>query len=159
MVGSVVAVFRTPRVHDDVDPAEQLVKGAGNGNRGGFHLMSRFVTGRADWVATLDGHPDVLVGDHVGHADELHVVLQRDGVGHALADVAVAAHGDPSSGIACHREPPPASRSQSSVRRSSCALMATMIVLSDISTAPTAGVRTRPHGASTPAASGIATML
>lgn len=44
-------------------------------------------------------------------------------------------------------------------RRSSWAFTATMMVLKDISTAPTAGVRMMPHGASTPAASGIATML
>ena len=44
-------------------------------------------------------------------------------------------------------------------RRRSCALIATMIVLSDMSTAPTAGDNTIPHGASTPAASGIATTL
>jgi len=37
--------------------------------------------------------------------------------------------------------------------------MATMIVLSDMSTAPIAAGRTMPHGASTPAASGIAAML
>ncbi len=36
---------------------------------------------------------------------------------------------------------------------------ATMTVLSDISTAPTAGWSTMPYGASTPAASGMATML
>ena len=47
----------------------------------------------------------------------------------------------------------------SRTRRSSCALIATMIVLSDMSTAPTAGERTIPHGARTPAASGMATML
>jgi hypothetical protein len=34
-----------------------------------------------------------------------------------------------------------------------------MTVLADISTAPAAGVRSTPHAASTPAASGIATML
>jgi hypothetical protein len=34
-----------------------------------------------------------------------------------------------------------------------------MTVLADISTAPTAGARTTPAQASTPAASGIATML
>ena len=50
-------------------------------------------------------------------------------------------------------------RGHSFARRSSCALTATMMVLSDISTAPTAGDSTTPHGASTPAASGIATML
>ena len=49
--------------------------------------------------------------------------------------------------------------SHSLARRSSCALIATMIVLSDMSTAPTAGERTIPHGARTPAASGMATML
>ena len=49
--------------------------------------------------------------------------------------------------------------SQSRTRRSSCALMATMIVLSDISTAPTAGLSTTPCRCSTPAASGMATML
>ena len=43
--------------------------------------------------------------------------------------------------------------------RRSWALIATMIVLSDISTAPTAGERTTPHGASTPAARGMAMML
>src|SRR5215510_5998193 len=39
-----------------------------------------------------------------------------------------------------------------SALRRSCALMATMIVLSDISTAPIAAGGTMPHGASTPAA-------
>ena len=39
------------------------------------------------------------------------------------------------------------------------ALIATMMVLSDMSTAPIAAGNTIPHGASTPAASGIATML
>src|SRR6185312_9808768 len=47
----------------------------------------------------------------------------------------------------------------SSTLRSNCALMATTIVLSDISTAPAAGDSTTPIGASTPAASGMATML
>src|SRR5690606_26294229 len=46
-----------------------------------------------------------------------------------------------------------------SSRRSGCALMATMMVLSDMSTAPAAGESTMPRDASTPAASGIATML
>ncbi len=44
-------------------------------------------------------------------------------------------------------------------RRSSCAFTATMIVLSDMSTAPTAGLSTTPQCSRTPAASGIATML
>ena len=46
-----------------------------------------------------------------------------------------------------------------SVRRSSWAFTATITVLRDISTAPTAGESTMPCPASTPAASGIATML
>lgn len=45
------------------------------------------------------------------------------------------------------------------VRRSSWALMATITVLADISTAPSAGDSTTPREAKTPAASGIATML
>ena len=62
------------------------------------------------------------------------------------------------------RPPPPPplpsdGSDQSFARRSSCALAATMIVLADMRTAPTAGDRRMPHGASTPAASGIATML
>jgi hypothetical protein len=48
---------------------------------------------------------------------------------------------------------------QSRTRRSSCALIATMTVLADISTAPIAGDNTKPLDANTPAASGIATML
>jgi len=44
-------------------------------------------------------------------------------------------------------------------RRSSCALIATITVLADIKTAPTAGESTNPHGARRPAASGMATML
>ncbi len=47
----------------------------------------------------------------------------------------------------------------SAVRRSNCALSATMIVLTDISNAPTAGEIRMFHGASTPAASGSATTL
>jgi len=43
---------------------------------------------------------------------------------------------------------------QSEVRRSNWALTATTIVLRDIKTAPTAGWRSIPHGASTPAARG-----
>ncbi len=53
----------------------------------------------------------------------------------------------------------PSPDAYSLTRRSNCAFNATIIVLADISTAPTAGVNTTPHGASTPAASGIATML
>lgn len=41
----------------------------------------------------------------------------------------------------------------------SIALIATIIVLSDISIAPTAGLKMIPSGARTPAANGIATML
>lgn len=48
---------------------------------------------------------------------------------------------------------------QSRTLRSSCAFSATMTVLADMRTAPTAGCRTMPHRESTPAASGIATML
>jgi len=48
---------------------------------------------------------------------------------------------------------------QSSALRSSCALMATMTVLADISTAPTAGDSTNPQRASSPAASGMAMTL
>jgi hypothetical protein len=44
-------------------------------------------------------------------------------------------------------------------RRSNWALMTTMIVLSNIKTAPIAAGSTMPHGARTPAASGIAKML
>ncbi len=44
-------------------------------------------------------------------------------------------------------------------RRSSCAFTATTTVLKDMRIAPTAGFSTIPHGASTPAASGIAAML
>ena len=44
-------------------------------------------------------------------------------------------------------------------RRSNCALMATITVLSDIRMAPTAGESKMPTGASTPAASGSATTL
>lgn len=44
-------------------------------------------------------------------------------------------------------------------RRSSCAFTATTTVLNDMRIAPTAGLSTIPHGASTPAASGIAAML
>ena len=45
------------------------------------------------------------------------------------------------------------------VRLSNCALSATTTVLADIKTAPSAGVRRMSHRASTPAASGMATML
>ena len=55
--------------------------------------------------------------------------------------------------------PDPCRGHHRSARRSSCALTATMIVLTDISTAPSAGGSTTPQGASTPAATGIATML
>src|SRR6185503_15099886 len=48
---------------------------------------------------------------------------------------------------------------QSEVRRSNWALTATTIVLRDIKTAPTAGWRSIPHGASTPAARGMAATL
>jgi hypothetical protein len=47
----------------------------------------------------------------------------------------------------------------SSVRRSSCALTATITVLADISTAANAGGRRIPRAARTPAANGMATML
>lgn len=50
-------------------------------------------------------------------------------------------------------------RLYNSARRKSCALSATTIVLSDMSTAPMAGLNTTPTRASTPAASGMATML
>ena len=49
--------------------------------------------------------------------------------------------------------------SYSLVRRNSCAFSATMIVDNDISPAAIAGVSVTPHGANTPAASGIATTL
>jgi hypothetical protein len=39
------------------------------------------------------------------------------------------------------------------------ALIATITVLADMSTAPTAGVSNTPHDTATPAASGIATAL
>ena len=45
------------------------------------------------------------------------------------------------------------------IRRKNWALIATMTVLSDISTAPIAGESRMPTGASTPAASGSATTL
>lgn len=48
---------------------------------------------------------------------------------------------------------------QMSVRFSNWALIATMTVLADMSTAPAAGVSRIPHAARTPAASGIATIL
>src|SRR5688500_16626712 len=44
-------------------------------------------------------------------------------------------------------------------RRRSCALIATMMVLNDMSTAPRAGCSRIPHPANTPAARGMATML
>jgi hypothetical protein len=44
-------------------------------------------------------------------------------------------------------------------RRRSCALIATMIVLSDMSTAPAAGERIIPHAEAAPPASGMATAL
>lgn len=47
----------------------------------------------------------------------------------------------------------------SAVRRNDWAFSATMIVLTDIRTAPNAGDSVMPHGASTPAASGMATTL
>src|SRR6185369_10779115 len=50
-------------------------------------------------------------------------------------------------------------RYQSRARRKSCALTATTIVLSDIRTAPSAGLNTTPLVARTPAARGIATTL
>ena len=53
----------------------------------------------------------------------------------------------------------PSVAAQSRTRRNSWAFTATMIVLSDMSTAPTAGLNTNPWRSSTPAASGIATML
>jgi len=47
----------------------------------------------------------------------------------------------------------------SGARRSSCALMATITVLADMRIAAIAGESTMPRDASTPAASGMATML
>ena len=73
--------------------------------------------------------------------------------------VRAAESGGPYVGVGGSPTPTAGADAQSVSRRSSCALTATMIVLSDMSTAPTAGERTIPHGASTPAASGIATML
>ncbi len=54
---------------------------------------------------------------------------------------------------------PTLSLCHSLARRRSCALTATTTVLSDISTAPTAGDSTIPFDASTPAASGMARIL
>ncbi len=48
---------------------------------------------------------------------------------------------------------------QAMARRSSCALSATMTVLADMSTAPSAGPSSTPHEARTPAARGIAITL
>jgi hypothetical protein len=48
---------------------------------------------------------------------------------------------------------------ESRVPRSSCALIATITVLNDMRTAPAAGLNTMPWPRSTPAASGMATML
>src|SRR5690606_6117885 len=61
----------------------------------------------------------------------------------------------PGGGPPVVREPPPHNRT----RRSSCAFTATITVLADIRIAPTAGCSRTPWLASTPAASGIATML
>jgi hypothetical protein len=55
--------------------------------------------------------------------------------------------------------PFPARPVHSRTPRSSWELIATTTVLSDIKIAPTAGGSTIPHGASTAAASGMATML
>jgi hypothetical protein len=49
--------------------------------------------------------------------------------------------------------------SHSRQRRKSCALIATITVLADMSTEPIDGDRTNPYAARTPAASGIATMF
>ena len=57
----------------------------------------------------------------------------------------------------CHRSCF-SSRYSCALRRS-CALIATITVLADINTAPTAGESTKPSGARTPAASGMAKML
>lgn len=54
---------------------------------------------------------------------------------------------------------PAAVSAQSCARLSSCALIATTTVLADMKTAPSAGVSSMSQRASTPAASGIATML
>ncbi len=67
-------------------------------------------------------------------------------------DAARAAHRNPARIVSV-------SQCHSAVRRNSCAFNATMIVDIDISPAAIAGVSVSPHGAKTPAASGIAITL
>jgi hypothetical protein len=63
---------------------------------------------------SLHGDFDAVVVDNVGHADELHIVLECHRVGDALADHSVAIHGYASL-LDCHRLPPPWSRCHSSI--------------------------------------------
>jgi hypothetical protein len=55
-----------------------------------------------DRVAALDGDAHPVVGDDVGDADQLHVVLQVNRVGHPLADHAVAVDRNADGGTSCH---------------------------------------------------------
>lgn len=96
----------------------------------------------------------------------LYVVSGPNGAGKStlaqllLPDASANRPGRTSASGAPSPRPRPAIREHySDVRRKSCALRATITVLADIRMAPTAGWSTMPHGASTPAASGIAAML
>ena len=92
-------------VYDDVDLPEQVVERAGDGNAGRLHLRALVRDRRVDGIAPLHRDFDAVVVDNVGHADELHIVLECHRVGYALADHSVAIHSHASL-LHCHHVPP-----------------------------------------------------
>lgn len=125
---------------------------------------------RLNWLGTFESHA-LLLASAARHLSKWpytlaahrpaasHKQWRRDAEGVASVPLSLLAWvgGTPAFGVAPQdTEVHPL---YSEALRSSWALIATITVLADINTAPTAGARTIPAHASTPAASGIAMML
>lgn len=80
---------------DYIDLLEEVLQDTDHRNAGGFHLGPAFGHRREHGVAPLDRHPQPVVGPDVRHADQGHVILERDRVGDPFPDHAVPVHGHP----------------------------------------------------------------
>jgi len=80
---------------------QQVIEAARHRNAGGLHLARRFGRRSKHPVAFLDSDLDAPVADHVGHADELYIILYHNRIGDALADDTITVDGNSNLGHFC----------------------------------------------------------
>jgi len=82
-------------IHHHIHLAQEILQGTLDRDASPLHTVSHFRQGSEDRIAALDGHPNSIVLGDIRYTHQLHVVLERHGIGHPLPHHPVPVHTNP----------------------------------------------------------------